>query len=143
LHEPENILGGSIEGDGPLDGDNGKIVLDSLPSAYDYPALSSSFEKILKDGGYTTSSIGGTEDRSVITTPTGDVRPIEIKYSFSITATIGRTKDLLSTLERSIRPMYIDSVKIQVGDNSLTTNISLHTYYTQEKTFELGSKVVK
>ncbi len=143
VEEPENILGGTPSGDGALDGNNGKIVLDSLPSAYDYPALSSSFEKILKDGGYEISSIGGTEDRGVADTPTGNVQPIEVAYSFSITATVERTTDLLKTLERSIRPMYIDSLGIQVGDNSLSTRISLHTFFTQEKTFELGSKEVK
>jgi len=143
VNEPVNILGGSPAGNGELDGDNGKIVLDALPSAYDYPALSSSFEKILKDGGYEISSIGGAEDSSVTNTPTGNVRPVEVAYSFSITATTERTTELLKTLEQSIRPMYLDNLRIQVGDNSLSTRISLHTYFTQEKTFELGSKEVK
>jgi len=143
VNEPENILGGNPTGDGALDGNNATLVLDSLPSKYDYPALSSSFEKILKDGGYTINSIGGLEDSSFSNTATKDALPVEIPYSFTVTATADRTEDLLQSLERSIRPMYIDTLQVQVGDNSLQTRISLHTFFTQEKTFELGSKEVK
>src|SRR6185436_19057656 len=42
-----NVLGGNPRGTGDKDGDNGKIVLDSLPSKYDFPALTTSLEKIL------------------------------------------------------------------------------------------------
>lgn len=143
VNEPENILGGNPTGDGALDGNNASLVLDALPSKYDYPALSSSFEKILKDGGYTINSIGGLEDASYASIATKDALPIEIPYSFSVTATADRTEDLLKTLERSIRPMYIDNLRVQVGDTSLQTRITLHTFFTQEKTFELGSKVVQ
>jgi hypothetical protein len=62
--EAINAIGGSAEGDGPRDGDNARIVLDALPAEYDFPAVSSSIEKILVDGGYQISSIGGEEDAS-------------------------------------------------------------------------------
>ena len=45
---PENIIAGSASGSGDRDGDNAKIVLDALPSKYDFPALVTSIEKILK-----------------------------------------------------------------------------------------------
>lgn len=142
--ESENLLGGSPDGNGPLDGNNGKLVLDALPGTYDFPALSSSFEKILVDGGYDVGSIGGTEDVSAITEATAEVKPIEIPYMFTFTATLSNTKDLIRTLERSIRPMHVDGLGITVGENGdLTTSVTLHTYYTQQKTFELGSKEVE
>jgi hypothetical protein len=39
---PRNVLGGNPTGTGDQDGDNAKIVLDALPSKYDFPALATS-----------------------------------------------------------------------------------------------------
>lgn len=144
VNSPQNILGGAAFGTGPIDGNNAKIVLDALPGDYDYPALSSSFEKILVDGGYSVGSIGGAEDASAQKTPAATVKPIEIPYDFTFTASLDRTRELLATLERSIRPMHIDRLDVSVNaNNELSTSVTLHTYYTQEKTFDIGSKVVK
>src|SRR5574338_279847 len=46
VDRPENIIQGSSTGKGERDGDNAKIVLDALPSVYDFPGLTSSLEKI-------------------------------------------------------------------------------------------------
>ena len=141
-----NILGGSSKDSGPLDGRSAKIVLDSLPDTYDYPALSSSFEKILRDGGYDIGSIGGAEDPSLSLsgqTATKDVIPIEIPYSFSVTTNTEGIKRLLNTLEVSIRPMYVDSLQVQSSDDTIQASIMLRTFFTQPKAFQLGSKEVK
>jgi hypothetical protein len=144
--EEINILGGNPGGQGALDGSNTKLVLDALPSKYDYPALSSSFEKILRDGGYDIGSIGGSEDTSLAESSekaTKDVKPVEIPYEFTVNSDTEGMKRLLQTLERSIRPMYVDSLEIQAGETILQAQVSLRTYFTQPKTFEVGSKVVK
>lgn len=141
-----NILGGSSAGTGSLDGKNAKLVLDALPDAYDYPALSSSFEKILRDGGYDIGSIGGIEDPTLNSSgqsPTKDVKPIEIPYTFSVTSNTEGTKRLLETLEASIRPMYVDTLQIQSSGNTLQTRVALRTFFTQPKVFQLGSREVK
>jgi hypothetical protein len=143
--ESQNILGGNPSGAGPIDGSNAELVIDSLPSAYDYPALSSSFEKILKAGGYDIGSIGGSEDATLANnnTPTGKAEPVVIPYSFSVTTSLEGTKNLLTTLENSIRPMYIDGLNVQISSGSLQTRVDLHTFFTQEKTFEVSTKEVK
>ncbi len=144
--ETINILGGNPSGEGPLDGKNAKLVLDALPGSYDYPALSSSFEKILRDGGYDIDSIGGTEDTSLAVsgeTASGTAQPVEVPYAFSVSSNSDGTQRLLETLEKSIRPMYVDNMQIQIGESILQTRLSLHTFFTQPKTFELGTKEVK
>ncbi len=143
--ESQNILGGNPSGDGALDGSNAQLVLDALPNKYDYPALSSSFEKILRDGGYEIGTIGGAEDTSLAENneATSDAKPIEVSYGFSVTSSLDGTKTLLRTLENSIRPMYVDSLRIQTSASTLTTRVELRTYFTQPKTFQLGSKEVK
>lgn len=62
VDRPQNIMGGNATGDSERDGDNAKIVLDALPSKYDFPALIASIEKILVDRNYNIQSINGTDD---------------------------------------------------------------------------------
>jgi hypothetical protein len=59
---PTNVLGGDPRGAGEKDGDNARIVLDALPSKYDFPALATSLEKLLTNGGYKIESIAGSDD---------------------------------------------------------------------------------
>lgn len=144
--EEINILTGNPTGEGALDGSNTKLVLDALPNKYDYPALSSSFEKILRDGGYDIGAIGGTEDGGLAessTKATKDVKPVEIPYVFSVNADTDGLVRLLETLEHSIRPMYVDGLEVQAGDTVLQAQVTLRTFFTQPKTFELGSKDIK
>ncbi len=144
-----NILGGSSTGAGTLDGNNAQIVLDALPNAYDYIGLSSSFEQLLRDGGYTIESIGGSEQGGLsdatTTATTGSSSSVatEIPYSLSFIASTERTQDFIQTLERSIRPIYVDAIQIQAGENTLLTGLTLRTFYADEKSFTLGSTEVE
>jgi hypothetical protein len=140
--EPINVIGGAPEGTGPRDGDNVEIVLDSLPTDYNFPALSSSVEKILKDGGYSISSIGGRETPSSEEVSSNPV-PVEIPYSFAVRGTTDSVKGLVSTLERSIRPIYVRSLQIRAADTGLSAEVGFVTYYSAEKTFDTTTKVVK
>ncbi len=141
-----NILGGNPSGEGELDGNNAKLVLDALPSKYDFPALSSSIEKILRDGGYEIGSIGGVEDSALAessTTASGKVIPIEMPYQFTVNADTDGIRRLLETLEKSIRPIYVDSIQVQSGDTVLQAEVTMRTFFTQPKTFQLGSQEVQ
>ena len=55
--KPTNVIGGASTGTGPNVGDNATIILDALPSSYDFPALTDRNLKI--------SSISGTDDQVV------------------------------------------------------------------------------
>jgi hypothetical protein len=144
--QEKNILGGNPTGSGELDGSNAKLVLDALPSKYDFPALSSSIEKILRDGGFEIGSIGGIEDSALAessNTASGTVAPVEMPYMFTVNADTDGIKRLLDTLERSIRPIYVDLIQVQSGDTVLQAQITLRTFFTQPKTFQLGSQEVQ
>lgn len=144
--EPINLLGGDSNGQGAIDGKNTKLTLDALPSIYDYPGLSSSLEKILRDGAYDIGTLGGNEDATLSTKKkdaSKDAQPIEIPYGFTVKSDTAGTQRLLQTLERSIRPMYVDALLVQTGDTVLQTRVSLHTYFAKTKTFQLGSEDVK
>lgn len=148
--EPVNVIGGNPTGTGPRDGDNAKLVLDSLPDQLDYPALSSSIEKILLDGGYTIQSIGGSDSvTSIVGLATdtansgGPTVPQEIPYPFKVSTSPQLALSLIQTLEASIRPFVITNLKIDSGSNNLELTIDMKSFYQAGTTLQVTEKVVQ
>lgn len=143
--EPQNVLGGNPSGASVIDGDNPKIILDALPSKYDFPGLISSMEKLLKDGGYQIESLGGVDDEVAQQNTASDKpAPVEMPFPFSVN-TSGETgaKNLFMLLEKSIRPIDVTSLSIVVGQNGMKISVSAKTYYQPEKDLKITTKVVK
>lgn len=139
-----NVLGGNPSGSGPLDGDNPRIVLDALPSKYDFPGLVSGLNRVLTQGGYKGIVIGGTDDEVAQQEAGTDVAaPVEIPFPLTIITDYNGARNLLLTLEKSIRPMYVDKVGITASSSNVTINVSAKTYYMPEKTLKISTKVVK
>ena len=144
--EQQNVLGGNPAGSGPLDGDNPKIVLDALPSKYDFPGLVSSIEKLLKDGGYQIESIGGSDDEvAQQNTATDKPAPIEMPFPFSVsTNDEASAKNLFAMLEKSIRPIYIQQLSVSMGSNNkLRISVTAKSFYQPEKALKITTKVIK
>jgi hypothetical protein len=148
--EPVNVIGGNPTGEGPKDGDNAKIVLDALPAVLDYPGLSSSIEKILVGGGYAITSIGGSEDSAVTgavetgeTSTVVESAPVQIPYPVITNSSPELALSLLQTLEKSIRPFNVSSVKIEGNGNNIGLTINMFTYYQPEKTLQITKEVVQ
>ena len=142
--EPINILGGDPNGSGPKDGDNPRIVLDALPSQYDFPGLISSLEKLLVGGGYRIDSIGGTEQPDLETEATGtNPTVVEIPFPIAIAANYGDVQRLVSMLESSIRPIYINTMTLSGTDADMRLTLDAKTFYQPEKKFDVTSEVVK
>lgn len=138
---PENIIGGSSTGRGDNNGDNAKVVLDALPSQYDFPALVSSFEKLLKDRNFETVPLGA--DSVEPPAATGDMSAVEIPIQLSIDGNYNATLDLLNVLDRNIRPVVIDTLTLTGGEGKTTLTVSGKTYYQPGKTLTVTKKVVK
>lgn len=141
-----NVIGGNKDGTGQNDGPNSKIILDALPPTYDFPALTSSIEKILADSGLKVTSITGTDDQlnQEGNTSSPNPKPVEIPFSFTISnANYSSVSQLIDKLQRSIRPMQIDSLEISGGANDMTVTVNAHTYYQPGKNVTITKKVVK
>jgi cell division protein FtsL len=142
--ESQNVLGGNPTGSGPRDGDNPRIVLDALPSKYDYPGLISSIEKVLKEGGYKIESYGGSDDEinqqnAKVDKPT----PIEMPFPITVNTSFEGAQLFLTTLERSIRPIYVNKLTLTAAQGKIVVSISAKTYYQPEKVLKITKKVVK
>jgi hypothetical protein len=138
-----NVIGGSSTGTDQKDGDNAKIILDALPSKYDFPAVASSLEKLLTGNGLGINSIAGSDDEiaqsdSTATTP----KPVEMPFQMSFSGNTDQTAALFAALQNSIRPIQVQTITISGSDAQVTTSVSALTYYQPEKNLNIKSEVV-
>lgn len=141
-----NVIGGNAAGTGDNDGPNSKIIIDALPSNYDFPALTASIEKILDDSGLKVSSITGIDDQINQQGNTSSPSPQAVPMPFGFTinsANYLAVGQLVNKLQTSIRPMQIDNLELSGGVNDMTLVINAHTYYQPAKSVSITKKVIK
>jgi hypothetical protein len=141
-----NIIGRSSTGSGDNEGKNSRVILDALPSSYDFPALASSLEKMLVSPAYKLSGISGTDDQlnqqGNLSSPTPTA--VSIPFTFTISnASYDSLKGVVAMTQNSIRPIQIDSMTVSGGGSSMTLSISAHTYYQPAKDVDIKKQVVK
>jgi Tfp pilus assembly protein PilO len=141
-----NIIGGNPLGVGPQDGQNAKIVLDALPSKYDFPALATSLEKLLSIQNVQIQSITGTDDElaqaadSTSATP----QPVEMPFQVTVIGNYDSVRAVIDAFQRSIRPIQVQGLEITAAStDGLTVRIDAKTYYQPEKTLSIKKEVVK
>ncbi|HTE22438.1 MAG TPA: hypothetical protein VK674_05360 [Candidatus Limnocylindria bacterium] len=163
----ENIINGNSSGGGERDGDNARIILDALPSKYDFPALASSLEKILVDRNYRIQTINGT-DNEATQNGSGDVAAtsssaaaaaassgveqqtpsagaaVEMPFEIGAEGSYKGMVELLGVFKNSIRPLYVQTLTFTAGDGSnIQLNILGKTFYQPERTLNIAEEVVK
>lgn len=146
IGESPNIIGGNASGQGNNDGNNAQIVLDALPSSYDFPAVTSSLEKILNQGGLSLKNITGTDDGlSQETKPNGSApQPVAIPFQVTITGSYDAIQQYaLKVFENSIRPINVSDLTITGTASSLSATIQAQTYYQPESGLTISKVVVK
>lgn len=146
VSEQQNVIGGSSTGSGERDGDNARIVLDALPSKYDFPALTTSIEKLVSSQNLSIESVTGTDDEvnQAANADNPQPTPVEMPITFTVKGGYDNVKNLVNVLEKSIRPFHANSIKLQAGT---TGDVSLtfegKSYFQPEKSLQLKSEVVK
>ena len=140
-----NIIGGNPTGTGSQDGSNAKIVLDALPSKYDYPALATSLEKILTSQTVQIQSITGTDDAANQSTNQSSIEPAPQPMPFQIIVqgNYDSIKNVVDAFERSIRPFQVQSLELAGDQSQLSLTISAQTYYQPSKNLNIRTKAVQ
>ncbi|MBP9853201.1 hypothetical protein KBC77_04455 [Candidatus Saccharibacteria bacterium] len=140
-----NSIGGISTGTDKRDGTNTKIVLDALPSVYDFPALATNIESLVNERKIKLNSINGTDDEVAQKTAAqgGGSQPVPMPFELSVEGDYTKTKELIDDFEKSIRPMKITSLNITGSQSRLTTSIKAETVYQPAKKFNVTTKVVK
>ena len=140
-----NAIGGNPNGTGDKDGNNAQIILDALPSSYDFPAVTSSLEKILTQNGLSIVSLTGTDDEAAQqTSETQDSqKPVAIPFEVSVNGSYGAVQNAVKVLEASIRPFNITSLKFSGSDNNLSAEIKAETYYQPATSLTIKTELIK
>ncbi len=142
---PTNSIGGNPNGTGPQDGNNAKIILDALPSKYDYPALVTSLENILTGQAVQIQSITGTDDAAsqagnqTSPKPTPQAMPFQVV----VTGNYAAIQNVVNAFERSIRPFQIQTMELAGDQSQLTLTINAQTYWQPAKNLDIKTEIVQ
>ncbi len=141
----QNVIGGNSDSAGPKDGSNAKIVLDALPSSYDFPGLTSSLESLLGSQGVTIQSIAGTDDQvnQGANQSSATPQPVPIPFTFSVEGGYANMQAVIGSLEKSIRPMQIQTIDISGNNGNMKMDVGAQTFYQPAKSLNINQKVVK
>ncbi|MCA9324759.1 type 4a pilus biogenesis protein PilO [Candidatus Saccharibacteria bacterium] len=142
-NQTQNVIGGDPSGSGDRDGDNAQIVLDALPSKYDFPAMATSIEKMAKDSKVTIENISGTDDELSQSASKDSSAPVPMPFTVTISGSYSNIKKMISSLERSIRPFQISQLHFTGGESDMTLEITGQTYYQPAKTLNIKTEVVQ
>lgn len=139
----QNVLGGSSSGSGDKDGPNARLVLDALPSKYDFPALTTSLDKVFKQ--YRVTSIAGVDDEVTQSgaQASGTPAPVEMPFTIVVDGPSQSSKDILSNFEKSIRPIQLQTLSIAGDSTNLKFTVKAKTYFQPQKKFDVKTEKVK
>jgi hypothetical protein len=141
---PTNIIGGNSTGTGERDGDNAQLVLDALPSKYDFPALTTSIEKVLTQNNFKIIEISGVDDEVAQGAKDSTLPEIvEMPFSFTISGGYDAMHDLIKALERSIRPIQIKTLEFKADSGGLQLSVEAKSFYQSAKEFNVTTKAVQ
>jgi hypothetical protein len=143
---PTNIIGGRNTTDPnakPPDGNNSHIVLDALPTTYDFPALVTSIASILQKDAVASPAIVGLDSSTTAdNTPSPNPQPVKIPITISGTTTYDGAKSLFQDLERSIRPFDVSKLSIS-GTGAINVSLDANTYYQPAKSLTITNREIK
>lgn len=142
---PTNIIGGDPNGSGAQDGSNAKIVLDALPSNYDYPALATALENILTGQSVQIQSISGTDDAASQggNQSSANPTPQPMPFQVVVVGNYSAVQNVVHAFERSIRPFQIQTMELSGDQSQLTLTIAAQTYWQPAQNLNIQNEVVK
>lgn len=142
---PQNVLGGNPSGTGSQDGDNAKIVLDALPSQYDFPALLTSLGKLASSQNVQIQSITGTDNEIAQSGNQTSATPVPVAMPFqiSVSGNYQSIQNVISVFGNSVRPFQIQTMQLSGNQNSMSMTITAQTYYQPGKQFNITKETVR
>jgi Tfp pilus assembly protein PilO len=141
----QNIIGGSSNGTGANDGNNAQIVLDALPSQYDFPALATSLQALIGRQSVNIDTITGTDEQLTAkqSAPSAANAPVAMPISFSVDGAYQSIVNVISDVQASIRPIQIQTMTLSGNESDIMLSVSAQTYYQPEELFTITQRTVQ
>jgi Tfp pilus assembly protein PilO len=118
-------------------------VLGALPSVYDYPALLSSIDYLVKRSGMTLDSLSGEDLSDEAIGSQTDPQPIEIPMNINVLGDYESLQTLITNINRSTRPIKIKQIKVSGSDKNMKAEISFITYYQPKISIDIEEKEIR
>lgn len=123
---------------------NSQLVLDALPSKYDYAALTSSIEKLAETGGYTLEAFTGTDESADAVDSDAEPSAEPIEFTVEVSGSYDDIQNFVKDIERSIRPFKVTLLTISANDESeMTATAQIETYYQPTRNLEITTRRVE
>lgn len=132
---PESVIGTADK--------NSKVILNALPSKYDFPALATTMDNFYKSTGVSNDGFNGTDEEATAVQSSDSPTPIEIIMPISAKGDITSVQKLFDYINRSIKPIKISTVSISGTDKNLSVSLDGVTYYQPEKVYKVNYEVAK
>ena len=129
-----------------------QVVIDALPTEDNKAAFAASMQlEVLAPtqvrlDGFTISSAQDSTSQVAVAAGTTTTLPLGVEavgFSFSINGRYQQIIDAIKNMERSIRPMDIQSVKFEGDDANMKANITAVTYFQPATQANLQEGVIK
>lgn len=122
---------------------NSGLVLDALPSKYDFPALATSIEKMTAISDVELDSFVGEDLSASSVGSQGQPVAVEIPFSVSVLGSYENIMKFVDNMQKSIRPFNIIEMSIQAsGEGNLQADFRMKTYYLPSKSLEIRKESV-
>lgn len=123
-----------------------QVIIDALPTEENRSSFATSMQtKVLGPAGVTISSfsvVGSNTDAETQTAIDGtDALPYN--FTFSISGNYSQIQQAIRNMERSIRPITIQSLDIQGTSEKMEASITATTYYQPAKDIQLKEEEIK
>ncbi|HKU19213.1 MAG TPA: hypothetical protein VJP80_08180 [Candidatus Saccharimonadales bacterium] len=140
-----NFLGGDPNGTGSKDGDNATLVLDALPSTYDFPALTTSIESIVGSQNLKILAITGTDQEATQGANQSSPSPqaVAMPFQVQVNGSYQSVQSLVNVMLSSIRPFQVQTLQLSGDEGSMNATITAQTFYQPGKSLKIKSEVVQ
>lgn len=122
---------------------NSKVVLNALPSKYDFPALITSIDNLgQKTPGISLDALGGSDEQLTAQQSSPEPQPVEVPLSLSGQGSYDSVKQFIKNIERTTRPIKIKTISISGAEGSMKADVVAVTQYQPLKVLEIKKEKV-
>jgi hypothetical protein len=122
---------------------NSKIVLDALPSKYDFPATAVYFDKLIVDSRVTSDGFTGQDQEATALQISENPEPVAVPIAMQGTGDLNSVRQFIENMYRSVRPVKISTISISGSDKTMTISVTGNTYYQPQKDYNVQYEVIK
>lgn len=120
-----------------------ETILDALPGTYDNPALRTSIESLVKRNSLSIDSLTSVDQEGKAEEKSINPTPVDMPFSITVVGSYDKIRNFVTDLERTIRPMKVDTLAITGSDNDMKAEIDVTTYFQPTREIGITTKEVR